>query len=411
MTTPHDRHVVRGLAQRVADLAALPVMAERRRRWTDHNALRGDRRPLVLCFPEGCWPELVSPAALVCTDPTLRAFEHQLRHTLYTAEVLRDDQPVEPVFNVNWSVHCSDYGVAIPHHRGDNRGSYTWDPPLVDLDADFARLRPRTFAVDRDATARKLAAAQDVLGDILTVRIRSWLWWSCGLTQTLAFLVGIEQAMLAMIDQPAALHRLMAFLRDDMAAYADWAQREGLLTAGNANDYVGSGGLAYSDELPTPVDTARNADRWGFAESQETVGISPTMFEEFVMPYQRPLLERFALNCYGCCEELEHRIDVVLREVPRLRRVSVSPKANQAALADKLAGRYVFSRKADPVPVCVEFDEAQIRRDIRHTLDVAAGQPLEIILKDTHTVRHEPHRLSRWVELAREEIAARFGPQ
>lgn len=128
------------------------------------------------------------------------------------------------------------------------------------------------------------------------------------------------------------------------------------------------------------------------------------MFEEFVLPYQIPLLDKFGLNCYGCCEGLEHRIKPVLRYIPRLRRVSVAPSANQEVLADALAGKYIYSRKPYPAHVCVNFNEKAIREDLRHTLAVAKGQPLEIILKDTHTVEGQSWRIARWVEIAREEV-------
>jgi hypothetical protein len=45
-----------------------------------------------------------------------------------------------------------------------------------------------------------------------------------------------------------------------------------------------------------------------------------------------------------------------------------------------------------------------IRADLRSTLDVAGDLPLEIILKDTHTVQGETERIGRWVKIAREEI-------
>jgi hypothetical protein len=128
------------------------------------------------------------------------------------------------------------------------------------------------------------------------------------------------------------------------------------------------------------------------------------MFDEFVMPYQVPLLEKFGLNCYGCCEGLEGRIDTVLGNVPRLRRVSVAPNADQEIMAAKLDGKYVYSRKPYPAHVCVGFNEPAIRADLRHTLDLAGDQPLEIILKDTHTVQNEPERLGKWVKMAYEEI-------
>ena len=64
--TEADAALLRGLARRVRDIAALPEMEERRRLWERHNALRGER-PMVLAFPEGSWEELLPPDALACT--------------------------------------------------------------------------------------------------------------------------------------------------------------------------------------------------------------------------------------------------------------------------------------------------------------------------------------------------------
>jgi hypothetical protein len=64
---------------------------------------------------------------------------------------------------------------------------------------------------------------------------------------------------------------------------------------------------------------------WGFCEAQTMSEVSPAMHEEFVLRYQLPVLERFGLNCYGCCEPLHLKLQMLKRRVPRLRRVSISP--------------------------------------------------------------------------------------
>ena len=47
-----DRSILRRLAGRVAEIADLPVMEERRQMWIRHNQLESVR-PMVLVFPEG----------------------------------------------------------------------------------------------------------------------------------------------------------------------------------------------------------------------------------------------------------------------------------------------------------------------------------------------------------------------
>ena len=139
---------------------------------------------------------------------------------------------------------------------------------------------------------------------------------------------------------------------------------------------------------------------WGFAESQETVGISPRMFDEFVFPYQLSLLERFGLNCYGCCEPLDKRWDVV-RKVPRLRRVSVSVWANVPRMAELLGGDYVFSWKPNPAELAApSFDEDAIRSGLRTMMRQTKSCRVEVIMKDNHTLCGDPSRAIRWTQIA-----------
>jgi len=127
------------------------------------------------------------------------------------------------------------------------------------------------------------------------------------------------------------------------------------------------------------------------------------MFAEFIFPYQLSLMEKFGLVCYGCCEPVEKRL-VYLKRIPRLRRVSVSAWADEDIAAQELGNRYIYSRKPNPAQICVSFDEQEIRQGLRHTLEVARGGVLEFNMKDTHTLQHQPWRIRRWVEIAREEI-------
>ena len=136
------------------------------------------------------------------------------------------------------------------------------------------------------------------------------------------------------------------------------------------------------------------------------MGVSPTLFEEFIFPYQLPVISRFGLSYYGCCEPVHTRIKAIKR-IPNLRRVSVSPWCDQGIMADELGSDYIFCRKPNPTLISTSvWDEDSIREDIRSTLDAAGDQPLEFAMKDVHTLNNEPWRLGRWVQIAREEIDA-----
>ena len=408
----HDRDILRRLAEIKASLAHDPVNEERRKSWHDldsgesgrvmvlaeHGGVRDTERPL-------------SVGILECTDEWARGVEQGLRTELYVFNKLKDDHVIEPFMNVNWKIAQSNYGVDIVVHQGGDAthmGSRSWDPPIRDLDSDFDKLRPRTFSVNRTATLAEKAKLEALFDGIMPVRIRGGHYWTMGLTCRVIDLIGLEQLMLTMYDNPSGLHRLMKFIMDDHLAFANWLESEGLYSLNNENDYTGSGSIGYTRALPQPDwhvgAPVRKKDLWVLSESQETVGVGPELFEEFIFPYQLTIAEQFGRCYYGCCEPVNNRWHI-LKRIPNLARVSVSPWADQCFMAREMKRDYVFSRKPNPTLISTErFDEDAIRADIRQTLDAAGDCRLEIIMKDVHTLNNESERLSRWVQIAREEI-------
>ncbi len=399
-----ERTVLRDLAAHVAEWAARPVENEKRREWCRHNALQPGR-PMVFCDPENGWHEIFPPDSLQCTSELARHWEFELRIKEFYGARMRDDRVIDPNFLLRPVAQETGWGLQTPLiGRGEGR-AFTWDPPLKDLD-DLSGLRVPGATVDREATARLKALAEEVFDGVLAVEVKGVWWWSLGMTQRLVFLRGLERMMLDMMENPEGFHRLMAFMRDAQLARLDQLEADGLLCLNNGNDYVGSGGFGFTDELPAPdhVGPVHTRDMWGFCESQETLGVSPAMFEEFVFQYQLPILERFGLNCYGCCEPLDGRWEVV-KKTPRLRRVSVSAWAEPERMAECLGDRHIFSAKPNPAHLAPPaFDEKPVRRDLRRIVEAARGCPLELIMKDNHTLAKDPARVCRWVEIAREEI-------
>ncbi|MDD5704557.1 MAG: hypothetical protein PHR35_01430 [Kiritimatiellae bacterium] len=408
----HDTAILRRLAKRNAEMAADPVNLERKEAWYRLDA-GGPSRPMVLIEFEGVRDAILPlpKESLKCQDEWARGYERYLRSEIYRFDTLKDDHVVEPFIPVNWKTQASNYGVEVVVHRGGDdthMGSCVWDAPIRDLDRDFAKLRPRTFSVDREASLSEKAALEEMFDGLLPVRYRGGFYWTTGLTGVAINLIGLEALMTSMYDNPAGLHRLMAFLRDDCLAQIAWLAAEGLYSLNNANDYIGSGSMGYSRDLPRadwregmPV---RPCDLWVLSESQETVGVGPNQFEEFIFPYQKSIVERFGKCYYGCCEPVHNRWHV-LKKFSNLARVSVSPWADQEFMARELGRQYVFSRKPNPTLISTpHFDEDAIRADLRATRKAATDCRLEVIMKDVHTLNNEPARAARWVQIAREEL-------
>jgi len=403
-----ERRLLRELAGRVARLAAEPRQEQMRRLWLRHNRLE-PTRPLIICDPENGWNEIIRAEDLLCTSRLARHWEMVLRKELFWGERMLDDRPIEAVFPIGYTAAASGYGVEERYLPNSPGGSYSWVPAL-ERRADLDRLRPPRIQVDHETTSRTLELAREVFAGLLSVRLRGVWWWSLGLTYDLVLLRGMQQVMLDMIDSPSFVHELMAFLMEAASSKLDFLEASGLLSLNN-DCYLPPGGFGHTEELPAEgfAGQVRTADLWGFAESQETVGISPEMFAVFIFPYQKRLLERFGLASYGCCEPLERRWEVI-RDLPRLRKVSVSAFADAAKMAGQLQDRYCCCWKPHPADLAVPvMNQEAVRAKLRRTLHVTRGCRVEVLMQDNHTIGGNPQNVIDWVRIAREE-AERAAP-
>jgi hypothetical protein len=402
---PDDKAVLRRLGEGVAMIAASPAMAEVRRLWTGHNRLER-LRPLVFCDPENGWNEIITESQMQCRSKLARRWEMDLRKELFWGQKMGDDKPVEPYFDVPYTVSADDWGLQATYHKsGDAAGSYVWDGAIKDYDSDLKKLHSPQYEIDWETTQGCLALAQEVFGGLLGVRLKGVWWWSLGLTRDAATLRGLQNMLCDFIENPQGLKELLSILSRGYLDKLDRLETQGLLALNNDGSYVGSGGFGFSDQLPQRDFSGhvRPGDMWGFCESQETVHVSPAMYEEFIFPCEKPIMDRFGLNCYGCCEPLHGRWRVVRRH-HALRRVSCSAWVNVEQMAASLEDKYIFSYKPNPATLAVPAPDWQaVRRGLREVLEKTRGCVVELIMKDNHSLAHQPDNVVRWCSIAKEE--------
>ena len=135
------------------------------------------------------------------------------------------------------------------------------------------------------------------------------------------------------------------------------------------------------------------------------MGVSADMFEEFIFPYQLPLLERFGLNCYGCCEPMDPRWQVIKR-IPRLRRVSISPWCGQGEDGGGPGQGLHHVPQAQPGAAGADPSWTRTRSapSLRDDLEKTKGCVVELIMKDNHTLGGNPRNATQWCRIAREEL-------
>ena len=86
----------------------------------------------------------------------------------------------------------------------------------------------------------------------------------------------------------------------------------------------------------------------------------------------------------------------------------MSPWVDVAEAAADLQDEYIFSYKPNPACIAAEqWDPSYTRRHLREVLRKTKGCVTEIIMKDTHTCRNQPQRMSEWAEIAK-QVAEEF---
>jgi len=404
----NDRRVLRDLAKQVADIAAKDVQDRRRDLWRRHNALERTR-PLIYVRWFACTDEVIPPESLRCRDGLFRQYERAMRFSILQ-DRLGDDTIVEPWITVG-AVHAAcagpaRWGVPIRHsEKTAARGTWKFVPALAD-DADLDRLVPPRHVIDELATAERLGRMRDAVGDLIEVnasRAPVFWRWAGDISTDIAQLLGLEPFMLAMMDRPTFLHRLLAFMRDGILAAHAQAEAAGDWTLGDHENQA----MPYATGLPDPAANSKpvkRKDLWCFLASQETTLVSPAMFEEFMLRYQIPIMAEFGLSAYGCCEDLTRKIDL-LRKIPNLRRIAVTPWADVAACAEQIGTDYVFSWRPSPAEmICRGFDPARVRRIARAGLDACRGTHVDVTLKDIETIAGRFEDLVEWTRIVREVI-------
>jgi hypothetical protein len=400
-----DKVILRRLAERVAAIAASAEMAEKRRLWKTHNEL-GRCRPVIFCDPENGWNEIITERQMECRGKLARRWEMDLRKEIFWGEEMGDDKPVESVFVVPYTAAPDDWGLQTIYHSSDQTsGSQSWEGPIRDYDRDLPKLRAPEVLIDWETTRGCATTAQEVFDGILDVQLRGTWWWSLGLTLPAVMLRGMTNLLMDFVAQPDELKELLSFISKAHMQKLDYLEKERLLSLNNDGTYVGSGGFGFTDELPrSDFDGhVRCCDLWGFAESQETVCVSPDMYAEVVFPHEQPIMDRFGLSCYGCCEAIDPRWQAV-KQHHKLRRVSCSPWANHERMAELLGNRYILSMKPNPAELSQHaISKETIRAGLRRSLETVRGCAVELIMKDNHTIGNRPRNVTEWCRIAKEE--------
>jgi hypothetical protein len=412
--SPREQDVLRRLAAERAEIARLPVHREKARLWQKLNDLESER-PMVW-INEIPWHEMNvdDELTLQCEDPWARDLELVLRREIYQWRHLPGDMIISDYLACPLVIHSTDFGIiedvdVVKTDASNDVVSRHFKIQIRDF-ADLEKIKMPVVTHNEQATGFSYQAMTRLFGDIAPVRkvgqTHIWFtpwdylirWW------------GIQEAMIDLIERPDLVHAAVERMVDAWMVELDQFVAMNLLSLDCDNTRIGSGGYGYTQGLPGEdfdPGCVKPHNMWGCSNAQIFSEVSPSMHWEFALKHDLRWLSRWGLTYYGCCEPLDKKIDL-LRRIPNLRKVSVSPRCNTAKAIAGLGPRYVLSRKPNPAILAEDtWHPERARQELREFLTQARGCHVELIMKDVSTVRYQPQRLWEWARIA-VEVAEEF---
>lgn len=403
-----DSQILQELAKAYMEAASAPVNAERRERAYATNGLQ-PVRPLVW-VQELPWHELNIDGALTlrCEGKLAQEIEQFLRRNLLQWKYFQADMILEPYYPVGMCIHSTGIGFQVIEEVlvGDDKNniiSHSYKDQLDTLEK-LEILHNPVVTRDYEEEQRRIHDVQALLGDVMPVKLCPQNMYYYAPWDRVCRMRGMTPLLMDLAADPDLMHATIQKFSSVLNADID------ALNAVNAFG-VSASSLhctpPYSRELEAieAKEGPSMHSAWFRALAQPFGEVSPAMHNEYDIQYLLPIAKKFGLCYYGCCEPLSDRIDL-LKQIPNLRKVGVTPWSSVDASAEKLGGDYVFARKPNPAMVATTLDEDAVRKDITHVIEACQkhGCPYEFVLKDISTIGYKPQNIIRWVQVVEETI-------
>jgi hypothetical protein len=126
------------------------------------------------------------------------------------------------------------------------------------------------------------------------------------------------------------------------------------------------------------------------------------MTDEFLVEYQKPIMERFQYTEYGCCENLTKKLDNIMK-IRNLRAIVNSPWTDLTTMAEKCRDKYVIVWRQPFWEIMHARDDNDIRADVERGLRITRGCFRSIFCRDFNiNMMNDPQqRIRTWIREAK----------
>ncbi len=403
-----EKEILKKLGGEIAEISSDSVNMQRAELWKNLNDLKS-RRPMIW-INEIPWHEMnVNDELTLKTEhPWARELELRLRRTIYQWNHMPGDMIVNPFIECPLVIHSTDFGIieevkVVKTDAENDIYSRHFEIQIKSMD-DLEKIKMPVVSHYEKATEYSFNAMKDLYEGIIPVKkvgqTHIWFtpwdylirWW------------GVQEAMMDLVMRPDMVHAFVDRMVDAWMIELDQFVDQNLLSLDCDNTRIGSGGYGYVSDLPGDEYNPgyiKPENMWGCSNAQIFSEVSPEMHRDFAIEHDLRWLKRWKHTYYGCCEPLDGKADI-LKRIPNLRKVSVSPWSKTERAIENLGPYYVMSRKPNPAILAESrWDPKRAGQEIRDFLDKTEGKcNVELIMKDISTVRYDPRRLWEWETIA-----------
>lgn len=384
-----DKDILRGLGSRIAEIAQLPIQDYRRKVSQKIENLQ-QAKPFIQIYQEP-WNELNVNGELDihCEDDFCRGIELDLRRILYKWDHYQDDTVIDSIMVQPYCIHDTGFGIQenvdiVRTDAASDVVSRHFNIQISD-ESDIEKIKTPQVSHDEAQTEREYQKRCEIFDGIMpVVKSGTGGFWFAPWDELVRW-TGVQEILMDMVLRPEYVHQIMDHF------VSAWLRR--------LDQYVDQNLLSMPCE-----------QMWAVGAAQIFSEVSPEMHEEFALKHEARWYSRFGKSYYGCCEPLHNKVDVVKRNIPNLRRISMSPWIDFNKAVENVGGDIIFAWKPNPAVFAGEvWDPESIRKGLREKLKIAmdGGCVVEIHMKDISTVRYHPEHLWEWAKIAR-EVTAEF---
>jgi hypothetical protein len=411
---------LRDLGKQVAEIAALPVQQRNKKLWTAVNDLKVIR-PVVYVRDYPLYllqynDELVT----TIEDPFLKEIEQALLLRIYEWKHLRVDRVIAEYIECPVVYTDSGFGIEGYTNVASNNvekeyydKSKHFDPVLLDMD-DIDKIKTPVVEYDAETTAARLDLLKDIFDGVMLVKLFGRCNFRCATLDDVMTWTGIDEGMYHLVLKPDFMHAVIDRYIDAQIARIKQYEKLGILSSNNNTKNIGNNCPGFTSQLAAPTESgigAKISDIWGENADQIMTGVSPEMTQEFSFEHEKKWAKQFPLYSYGCCERLDHKLDLLTASFPNLRKISSSPYSNLQSMAEQLGKKYVISFKPNSLYLAGDKPNMDLlREEFRNACELAQKYELNLVfnMKTLLTLNGEPRRLWQWCDMAMDLIHAYF---